>query len=87
MRKSFVFRLAFVAVVIVALAVGTAAYAGKKPGGGGGGGGGCPKGMACPDIWDPVTCADGITYSNQCYADNACAPKPCQPAGGGPVEI
>jgi len=32
-----------------------------------------------------VTCADGVTYSNQCYADVAKALKPCYPADGGPV--
>lgn len=49
--------------------------------------GGCPKDIACLDVWDPVVCADGVTYSNQCYADRACAPKPCYPADGGPVEL
>ena len=47
--------------------------------------GGCPKDILCLDVWDPVICADGITYSNQCYADRACAPGPCVPAGGGPT--
>jgi hypothetical protein len=74
-------RIAFGAFVLFALAVGSAALAGKKPPGGGGGG------TACPDVWDPVTCANGVTYSNQCYADVAKAPKPCYPAGGGPVEV
>ena len=27
----------------------------------------------CLDVWDPVTCSNGVTYSNQCYADRACA--------------
>jgi len=27
----------------------------------------------CLDVWDPVTCDNGVTYSNQCYADRACA--------------
>ena len=22
----------------------------------------------CPDVWDPVVCSDGNTYSNFCYA-------------------
>lgn len=67
------------ALAAIALA-GTLAYAGKKPppppppppGG-------CPKNIECLDVWLPVTCADGITYSNQCYADRACAPGPCTP--------
>jgi hypothetical protein len=41
--------------------------------------GGCPKDIQCLDVWQPVTCADGVTYSNQCYADRACAPGPCVP--------
>jgi hypothetical protein len=48
---------------------------------------GCPKAILCLDVWNPVVCADGITYSNSCYADRACAPGPCTPAGGGPVEV
>lgn len=27
----------------------------------------------CPFIYAPVTCNDGVTYSNQCFADAACA--------------
>lgn len=77
--KKFVVRLSLGAFVLGALVVGTTALA-KRPGGGGGGGG-----IACPDVWDPVVCADGNTYSNQCYADVAKAPKPCTSVGG-PVE-
>lgn len=33
----------------------------------------------CPLIFAPVTCNDGVTYSNQCFADAACA-KGCRPA-------
>ena len=33
----------------------------------------------CPLIFAPVTCNDGVTYSNQCFADAACA-KGCHPA-------
>jgi hypothetical protein len=33
----------------------------------------------CPRIYAPVTCNDGVTYSNQCYADAACA-KGCRRA-------
>jgi hypothetical protein len=35
----------------------------------------------CPLIYAPVTCNNGVTYSNQCFADAACA-KGCHPAGG-----
>jgi hypothetical protein len=75
LKVSFCLALAAVALV------GTLAYAGKKPpppppppppGG-------CPRNFECLDVWQPVTCADGITYSNQCYADRACAPGPCVP--------
>lgn len=34
----------------------------------------------CPLIYAPVTCNDGVTYSNQCFADANCA-KGCRPAG------
>ncbi len=27
----------------------------------------------CLDVWNPVTCSNGITYSNACYAARACA--------------
>lgn len=33
----------------------------------------------CPRIYEPVTCSNGVTYSNQCYADAACA-KGCHRA-------
>lgn len=85
MSKSTLHRVGLVAVLAAALIVGTAAFA-KRPGGGGGGGG-CPKDILCLDVWDPVQCADGVVYSNQCYADRACAPQPCQSVEGGPVEL
>jgi hypothetical protein len=75
------FRIAFLLALTTVALVGSIAYA-KKPtppppppppiGG-------CPKDILCLDVWLPVTCADGITYSNQCYADRACAPGPCVP--------
>lgn len=34
---------------------------------------GCPGGFSCPDVWMPVTCSNGVTYSNACYAALACA--------------
>jgi hypothetical protein len=33
----------------------------------------------CPLIYSPVTCNNGVTYSNQCFADADCA-KGCRPA-------
>ena len=36
--------------------------------------------VICPLIYAPVTCNNGVTYSNQCFADADCA-KGCRPAG------
>jgi len=33
----------------------------------------------CPLIFAPVTCNNGVTYSNQCFADADCA-RGCHPA-------
>jgi len=33
----------------------------------------------CPLIFAPVTCNNGMTYSNQCFADADCA-RGCHPA-------
>ncbi|MDH3627772.1 MAG: hypothetical protein OEV00_10910 [Acidobacteriota bacterium] len=36
--------------------------------------GGCPwADIQCPDVYDPVTCSNGVTYPNGCYAFAACA--------------
>jgi len=35
----------------------------------------------CPLIYAPVTCSNGKTYSNQCFADKAHATG-CVPSGG-----
>lgn len=35
--------------------------------------------VICPLIFAPVTCNNGMTYSNQCFADADCA-KGCRPA-------
>ena len=42
----------------------------------------CPTGpLACPDLYAPVTCSNGVTYSNICYARLSCA-EDCVPADG-----
>lgn len=34
----------------------------------------CPRpGISCPDVYNPVTCSNGQTYGNACYAYVACA--------------
>ena len=72
-----------VVTIVGAAAFGTISVSAKPPKGGGTG---CPKNIVCADVWIPVQCADGIIYSNACYADRACAPGPCVPVDGGPVE-
>lgn len=43
--------------------------------------GSCPrKGIECPAVYDPVTCDNGVTYSNACVAYVFCAEN-CVPAG------
>ena len=47
------------------------------------GGGGCvpDPNAICPLIYAPVTCSNGITYSNQCFANADCATG-CEPGEG-----
>lgn len=77
-------KLTLILIAVFALAIGSFAIAkGKpekpKPGG-------CnPPLIYCLDVWDPVVCDDGKVYSNQCYADRACATG-CEPTGGGPTQ-
>jgi len=78
MRK--VLRAVFVLVLMGAGVMGATAWAKKPPTGGGGSG--CPRDIQCLDVWQPVICADGIVYSNSCYAYRACAPGPCVSYGG-----
>ena len=82
-------KFAVVVAVIAVIAMGSLAFAKKPP---------VPppppddgtcyyptclvKGVACPDVWDPVLCADGVIYSNLCYASISCAPGPCCEIGG-----
>ena len=71
MRRNVSVWMIAVAVLLVAVvALGSVAYA-KRPGPVPGG---CPwKNLNCLDVWDPVTCSNGVTYSNACYALRACA--------------
>ena len=71
-------KLGLFALALSALAYSSTAVA-KRPGGGGGGG--CPRDIQCPDIYDPVTCSDGVEYPNACYAYRACATG-CGSSGG-----
>lgn len=67
-RNVSVWMIAVVVLMVAAVALGSVAYA-KRPVPGG-----CPwKGLNCLDVWDPVTCSNGVTYSNACYALRACA--------------
>jgi hypothetical protein len=45
-------------------------------------GGGC----ICPQIYAPVKCSNGRTYTNGCYASCAHATG-CVPVGPGPIEL
>jgi len=76
-------RLGLVVMALAAIAGGTGQVLAGKPGGGG-----CPKpriGCVCYELYAPVTCDGGCTYSNQCFADCAGA-QHCVPSGGGPVQ-
>jgi hypothetical protein len=46
--------------------------------------GGCHKNPhpICPAVFDPVTCDNGKTYQNSCFAQADCATG-CVPAGSG----
>jgi hypothetical protein len=76
MRVSRLTNIGLGVLVVGAVALGVvSAASAAKPGGGGGG----PT--LCPDVWAPVICSNGVTYSNQCYADKAKATG-CVPTGG-----
>lgn len=73
MRRIRMFDVFVVLAIVGVVAFGSLALARRGPGPIPGPGG-CPNsGMYCLDVWDPVTCSNGVTYSNQCYADRACA--------------
>ena len=74
-------KLFFVVAVIAVIVVGSVSIAKKPPRPPGP----CNPFLMCLDVWDPVICDDGNVYSNQCYANRACATG-CVPYGdGGPV--
>lgn len=83
MRERTKLKIVIGLAILVALTIGTLAIAarpGPRPGPGPQPGS-CPNfGIYCLDVWDPVTCDNGVTYSNQCYADRACATG-CTPGG------
>ena len=76
-RVLSVIKLSVLAAVLAALAYTSPAMARR----GGGGSGGCPRDIQCPDIYDPVTCSNGVTYPNACYAYRDCATG-CGSSGG-----
>ena len=84
MKNSRRFVAAVVLVVAVAaIGFGSLTFAKGKPGPGGK----CRNRLIfCLDVWDPVQCDNGVVYSNQCYANRACATG-CVSTGGGPVEL
>jgi hypothetical protein len=75
-------RVFFAVAIIAVIVVGTVSMAKKppkppRP---------CDPFLMCPDVWDPVICDGDQVYSNQCYADRACATG-CVPYGPGPVPL
>ena len=80
MKRRTVIATLTVALVVTALVMGGVSLAKR---GGGPIGGGCPwKDIQCPDVYDPVTCDNGVTYPNGCYAFAACATG-CGSGGAG----
>jgi hypothetical protein len=69
MKKATLTRM-FLLALALAAGTGTASYADR-----------CvpDPNVICPAIFAPVTCNNGVTYSNQCFADADCA-KGCHPA-------
>jgi len=43
-----------------------------------------PGGCFCATYYDPVLCSNGVTYSNQCFA-NCAGASGCVPVGPGPI--
>ncbi len=75
MRRIRMFDVLVVFAVVGGVALGSLAFGARpRPRPIPGPIGTCPNsGIYCLDVWDPVTCDNGVTYSNQCYADRACA--------------
>ena len=70
MKRPSIVTLAVLLLVVAALVVGGVAMA-KRPGPVPSP---CPwSDMSCPDVYDPVTCDNGVTYPNACYAFINCA--------------
>jgi hypothetical protein len=69
-------KLFLLAAVLTAGAIATAPSVQADP---------CNSGepVACPQIYAPVICNNGVTYPNQCYADADCA-KGCKRV---PIEV
>jgi len=83
--RRHLWKAVLVLVVVAVIAVWSVSFAGRGGKGGGGKPPKCPNfDLVCTDHYDPVICDDGVTYSNQCYADRACATG-CESTGGGPV--
>ena len=69
MRKVFAKLTLALALAVAALSFGASTAQANHPCGGGG---------VCPAVYDPVICNDGVVYSNDCYAREACA-HGCRP--------
>lgn len=70
MNRRTVITVFTVTLLVTALVMGGVSLAKR----GGGPIGGCPwSDIQCLDIYDPVTCDNGVTYPNACYAFAACA--------------
>jgi len=76
MKRTVLIALLLVVIAVAAASVSAPAFADRA---GGGGGARC----ICLAVWDPVTCSNGVTYSNSCYAQCAGATG-CVP--GGPTQ-
>ncbi len=72
-------RLFVAVVLVVAFLAGTAELMAKPPAPGPSPCPVCTK-WRCPEIYMPVVCANGCTYSNACFATCAGA-RNCVPAG------
>ncbi len=69
MKRTLPYAKAIALIAAIGALAWTAdSFARGKPGWGG-----CPRDILCPDVYDPVTCDNGVTYPNACYAFAACA--------------